>query len=193
MEENEVPSVESVAADFKRFCEPQMGCQGCQIFDEDGEIPCAVRFTHTIMCGGKIAKPVKPAESKIPSWCKAGAWVTDGDVTPYGSILVYCVEATIGNVAQVANYGVTDRKPIPSLKPVKFRPYTFEEAKGLLGKVVEWSYASGTKCASLIHGVEDDCIEVKINGVSYETWQRWGATIDGVPIGVPEIDEGGAE
>lgn len=82
-------------------------------------------------------------------------------------------------------------------KPIRFRPYTYEEAKTLLGKVMECCY-DGKRKAILINCIfENEDGWVYTNNETFANWQEYNATIDGLPIGVPEVDEwamkGGAE
>ena len=76
------------------------------------------------------------------------------------------------------------------VKPVKFRPYAYEEAVKLLGKQMEYfSWDGENKHLMIITDVgesEDGCL---VNFDSYTYWSNRHATINGIPLGVPEVDE----
>jgi hypothetical protein len=127
---------------------------------------------------------------QMPTWCKEGAWVMDDDdLTQINEI----DHAYIWG--KVADRDVTMMHPIDrarELKPVRFRKYSFEEAKSLLGKVMEYKdKGTSTNHSILICRVSksEDFDTVLIHSCPLEDWQEMGATIGGVPIGVPEVDE----
>jgi hypothetical protein len=79
---------------------------------------------------------------------------------------------------------------------IKYRAYTYEEAKKLLGKEMETFVERGTRGQSVEIITKVTTYEGKayINGNSFKDLStRYNATIDGVPIGVPFIDEGANE
>jgi hypothetical protein len=127
------------------------------------------------------------ASTTLPKWCKKGQWVlmnnnlykiveVNGD--PYYPLTV---KNTHGECA-FAHPRV--------MCPVRFRPYRYEEAAKLIGKVMEYEVGSD-RCRriTMITNVGEEDDDVCINLLSHEHWSNRNATIDGVPIGVPEVDE----
>lgn len=178
--------IEAALAEIKKHIGTDTILPTSAIWSEDTQSkPTTVAITETVI---------------LPKWCKKGQWVF------YNG----CLLARIEGFEKVDKYGstppttyvllesydtdTTHGEPFPRLpkqiKPVKFRPYTFEEAKGLLGKTMETSCDDAIE-AELISKVYRDAPseEVTINGSRFD-WlvKECDATIDGVPIGVPEVD-----
>lgn len=133
-------------------------------------------------------------DAKLPVWCKVGQWVLINNTLckiaavtddPYYPITFNDVHG---------QYGFAHPREIC---PIRFRPYKRDEAKGLLGKVMEYEVGTSKhKYCAMITVVGEDGDDVCINWNSHEYWNKWNATIDGIPIGVPEVDEelmGGGE
>ena len=60
----------------------------------------------------------------------------------------------------------------------------------MIGKTMEWSYTEGVRCTSLIHKIEENGMGVEINNTQVNHLMTcFNATIDGLPIGIPEVDE----
>jgi hypothetical protein len=138
--------------------------------------------------------PKAKEEDKLPKWCKVGQWVlinntlckiSEVNDDPYSPFTVKDV------------YGKCMFAHPRVICPVRFRSYTYEEAKGLLGKTMECE-RNGKHSAYLVTAVQEFSGHVEINGYPH-SWlaEKFNATIDGVPIGVPEVDveamKGGAE
>ena len=81
---------------------------------------------------------------KFPSWFKVGQWIgATKDCRAIGEIVG--VDGTVIEVDWIVNgepigeqFDVTCATQVLSFVPVKFRPYTYKEAKGLLGKVMDF-------------------------------------------------------
>lgn len=132
-------------------------------------------------------------EPKLPKWVKEGQWVEFAwakDNRPYKILGVRHRAVHICNMAddeREVYYG--------ECKPVCFRAYRYEEAKELLGKVIECFFDEGpfrgrSEIAMQITRVSHGKDRVLINGESFSSLSKHlNATIDGIPIGVPEVDE----
>jgi hypothetical protein len=141
--------------------------------------------------------PVETEEPKntLPAWCKVGQWVMmkDGDIGE--------ITGVNGKYLSILEPGDEDWFGIiySAVKPIRFRAYTFGEAKGLIGNTLEIPERDGFCGIDLICSVsydrEND--EVFINAEGFKSHSEDGCLIDGHPIGVPEVDEsvmeGGAE
>lgn len=148
------------------------------------------------------------AIESLPKWCKVGQWVSyrycesldDLDPTAVPTPHMICEIEYDDTIVVINDHTATcHRLKHTDLIPVKFRAYTYNEAKALLGKVIE---TRGTDrktdmFADLIISVEytPDSRDmwthphlVKINYSTFKEFQQYGATIDGMPIGVPEYD-----
>lgn len=206
------PTTKNILSAFMRICENHP-CEKCPIKNyrissfQDNIPYCSVIFTHAVLTGklGLNGKPVavsktetttptcskteQVAKPALPTWCKEGAWVMRYDNTLLKIVGIY----DNGNV-DVSDTFDGSYTPVEmslsNLRPVRFRPYTFEEAKALIGKTMRYVKYGGTKGATLITHVEveEDINLVTINGRCFSSWANYDATIDGVPFGVPEID-----
>lgn len=132
---------------------------------------------------------------KLPTWCKVGQWVTtslEGSVARDNLHQIARIEKEVG-LCMIFILGLNGKEAFgfdaENLKPVYFREYTFEEAKSLLGKVMEYNEDGILPAVAIIGMIWQDGSKVYYNGLSFKDLQRWNATIDGAPIGVPEIDE----
>lgn len=130
-------------------------------------------------------------ENEVPAWCKVGQWVTESH--PEHRLGVIDGIFSDGRVWVIWFHnadGFTGSNSLTKyLKPVKFRPYTFEEAKKLVGKVMEYNEDGLLPAVAIIGMVTRDSSKVYYNGATFDTLQDWDATIDGFPVGVPEVDE----
>jgi hypothetical protein len=131
----------------------------------------------------------KRSEDELPAWCKVGQWVMDKDTMLWK--ITGFNEDSINTIS--ADNALGFKCHWHDVKPVKFRPYKYEEAKGLLGKVMEFTFSTGSGYASnaiLISRVScRDDGESFIHSCSFDDWVSYKATINGVPIGVPVVDE----
>lgn len=195
---DKVPSLEEIVATFSNRCREQNyteeklldACAKCKMPSGAASF-CVRHYIYAILTGEmKLTDSFKKEEPKpepeLPAWCKIGQWVTGYNGHTLANHDVMKIEEVYedGNIKLVNNGWYVNVRH-GDIAPVKFRPYTFEEAKSLLGKVMEWSYMSGTTCASLVFEVEENGAGVEINGIKFCNLQRWNATIDGIPIGVP--------
>ncbi len=147
--------------------------------------------------GKDINAPTTP-----PAWRKEGSWVfydgyllariegfekvlEDGSTTPTTYVVLKSYDTSSS---------LTFTRLPKSLKPVKFRPYRFDEAEKLLGKTIaksEMIAGNTIHHVSLITRVEhyEKDGGVYINLFDFDWWAANNATIDGIPVGVPEVDE----
>lgn len=131
--------------------------------------------------GGKSGKDIN-VPSKLPKWVKVGQWVTRNDCFTVEQV----TDIKEGEIAVGYAYG-DEAEFYRVFKPVRFRPYSYEEAKGLLGKVLKYNDK-----LELIVKVENREGEAFLNGCNQWWWSNLPAEpaeIDGLPIGVPEVDE----
>lgn len=153
-----------------------------------------------------LSKPTtvaKTATVQLPKWCKEGQWVFYN-----GSLLgkiegfeTVSEDGSTSTTTYVALRPYDKHNEIPftrllqQIQPVRFREYSFEEAKGLLGKVMDCSCDNGpfsgrTEKSLLITDVSNGKYGVLINGDFFrDLSELFNATINGIPIGVPVIDE----
>lgn len=193
---SDVPPADEILDCYNEKCAEQT-CDNCKLSlgtSSDSTNECAIRYTIAILTGemelgDSLRKEPPPPAPNLPSWCKPGAWVTNSCSNKDGVITPWRIEYISGNKAQIVNRGLKPLVPVKDLKPVRFRPYTFEEAKGLIGKVMEHNEDGVLPAVALIGIVWLDGSEVYYNSFSFKDLQSWNATIDGVPLGVPEIDE----
>jgi hypothetical protein len=185
---------------FTRNCEgcellpiaKEFGCDSCadvwiwKKMKEEEEAQVRCNSSEKAVADAPNESPEAKEEAKLPKWCKVGAWVL------MNNTLYKIVEVDSGHYNPLTvkdiHGGYSFAHP-NIVCPVRFRPYTYGEAKGLLGQVMETEF-NGTHGLHLISYVRD-CAghHVEING-SPHSWlsERLHATIGGVPIGVPEID-----
>jgi hypothetical protein len=188
--------------EFGRMCLAH-DCKDCEldpIAKEFGGSTCLPMYIWKKMMAEEEAaaapneSPKAKEEDKLPKWCKVGQWVlinntlckiSEVNDDPYSPFTVKDV------------YGKCMFAHPRVICPVRFRSYTYEEAKGLLGKTMECE-RNGKHSAYLVTAVQECSGHAELNGYSHE-WlvEKFNATIDGIPIGVPEVDkealEGGAE
>ena len=135
-------------------------------------------------------------ETKLPAWCKVGQWVVSKAELKLHQSVVDCSLKQIDEVDSDGHIFFKTRGARISscwelYVPVCFRPYTYEEAKKLIGKVMEYTDKTAYSYTMLISRVSHNAngADVYIQSCRYTNWADSGATIDGVPIGVPEVDE----
>ncbi len=130
---------------------------------------------------------------KIPAWLKPGAYVVNKSAFEKGRGWVMRI-SDVNDTGRVTAWRCSKQEgyvgPYDVLAPVTFRPYSYPEARKLLGELIE--YESETEVSvERIHRVQrfKESGGVSINSLSYDTWYGMGATINGAPIGVPVINE----
>lgn len=136
----------------------------------------------------QFGTPIAKSENhNIPKWCKVGTWVTDitGRI---GKIVSICNESIEYVVYEQERENHFYRRYI-HLKPVRFRPPTFSEAKTLIGKQVNVATENGYNGFHLITSVALSSKDgsLLINHRNYFDFAK-NVTMDGHPIGVPIID-----
>lgn len=166
------------------------GCDECDGGgDSQGE--CLNHYIYDVLTDARdINKPLwNPPKEELPSWCKVGAWVMDEDDL---TLINEIDHAYIWG--KVADRDVTMMQPVDrarELKPVKFRPYNYEEAQKLIGKLLEIPEIDGFGGIDLICSVSYDreSGDVLVNGESFKSHSKDGCLINGRPFGVPVVDE----
>lgn len=132
-----------------------------------------------------IERPVK--ETKLPDWCKVGAW---GYYIP---ITEYCKIEQIGT-SFMLRFTDGDSTAIPlkdvcNLAQARLRPYNADEMKALVGKVIKVSNGSAGICTSYSAAWN----EIKFDDDYWAPEEFMGDrfSIDGKPAGVLEHLENG--
>ena len=145
-----------------------------------------------------IQEPIQElTRPRFPAWVKEGAWVVaSSDITGesfLGEIVEVCKEAFHVKLCEKdLVFSYSPEEATCDVFPICFAPYNYKQAKQLLGKVVEYKKGphAQIQSAMLITNVsKSECFEeVYINDLRFATLKEMGATIDGVPIGVPKTD-----
>lgn len=199
-----IPTLKEIASARRRICN-KYGCENCPLMAykkrfSDGYEDCSFALLHAVI-SGKLTLDGKPVEEQgqtqdkaqvkpaLPKWCKVGAWAFRCDNT-----LVQIIE--VKTPCEVLVRDTFDRActaflvSVRSLSPVRFHPYTLEEAIKLLGKTMKTFRESGEMASvEMITDVRNVRDTILINKYHLEALMTYfGATIDGVPIGVPEVD-----
>lgn len=143
-------------------------------------------------------KKIPSLKAELPSWCKGDAWVVAKFDLEMNKRVKDCV---LKRIAEVDSFGGITAKTLKGEReyggwseylPIRFRPYKYEEAEKLLGTALRYKYKNARRI-TLVHdvydGVHDNEGHVCINSLSQSWLQEHDATIDGVPFGVPEVDE----
>ena len=192
---------------FHEMCMSRNCCEGCEMEAFGPEGVCSYAWVWKLLraetCGKQDGCPAAQKEEavmaaplaekvKLPKWCKVGQWVmAEWVITGDGKILkIDCITDDLVSVRSPNGLAYCTSTPDLTFKPVRFRPYTYEEAKGLLGKVMEWCYGTNiNRCTSIINDIEENEMGVEVNGTKQEDLMtHFSATIDGIPFGIPEID-----
>lgn len=121
-----------------------------------------------------------PEKNALPDWCKVGEWVFDKDEQKYGKIEKFSAP---GYVQVKYSDGNCVDNIQDEITPARLRPYTAEEMKALLGKVVGNEHGNMFLVTAF---VADEC-EVCLDGVVYNADDLLECyTINGKPCGVLE-------
>lgn len=140
----------------------------------------------------------KQANPELPKWFNVGQWVyiLNGldEKENIGQIKGMASNNKFANVAYIDDIGYEHLRVcfIDQVLPIRFRPYTLEEAKALIGKTMEYECNNGSgRFTELITEVNDayDTKAPIINCKGQDCLKHYRATIDGVPVGVPEVDK----
>lgn len=131
----------------------------------------------------------------LPKWCKVGAWVEDkqGNICKI-TRLAYTHKAVRVSIPKDGGRSIYfEGRLLEDIVPVKFRPYSYGEAKGLLGKTMEYTVKNA--CSSVHHSMlickvssNDNNGDAFIHSCRFSDWVDYEATIDSVPIGIAEVD-----
>lgn len=211
-----VPSREAILKAFNRHCRGKDYCHKCKLKQSSRDV-CFGYYTYKVL-GGEIKledsffdfpfgiglfsiKPIpkiKP-DPKLRGWVENGRWVTEDN--PYHSLgMIVEIDNKTARISWARHaFGYKEKSfyacdNLPTeVKPVRFRDYTFEEARPLIGKPLAY-FAAGDPWSPRIElvnriALDDDKKHVLINYGTFETHTEKSTTIDGIPYGVPEIDE----
>lgn len=157
--------------------------------ENDAKTPLTCKKTAHV--GGDINVP-----TKLPAWCKVGAWVVAKFDLEMNKRVKDCVLKRITEVDSFGGITVDTLKGEhehdiwSEYVPIIFRPYTYNEAKKLLGKVMETSCGGyiDSEIITRVRRISSD--GVTINGTHFDWLAKdYNATIDGLPIGVPVVDD----
>ena len=160
---------------------------------------CVQKYIYEVATGARdINAPLwNPHKAEPPSWCKDGQWVMGYDKT-LGVIIE--VDDCEGNIMPFARIRTVGASHITSITlsgvaqyytPIRFRPYSYEEALNLLGKRLENPDIDGFYGVDLVCsvGYDRESGDVLVNGFNFNSLTEDRCIIDGHPFGVPEIDE----
>lgn len=194
---SDVPPADEILDCYNEKCAEQT-CDNCKLSlgtSSDSTNECAIRYTIAILTGemelgDSLRKEPPPPAPNLPSWCKPGAWVTNSCSNKDGMITPWRIEYISGNKAQIVNRGLKPLVPVKDLKPIRFRPYTFEDAEKLFLKTIQFTRTSRRRRgAEVVTSVIEGDDGLWINGATFSIWTSYHATIDDIPVGVPEVDE----
>ena len=190
---------EEIMAEFMNFCASNTNCAACKYADVPDE--CDARFVYEALTENAEASAEevkKPAP--FPRWIRVGQWIRLHDCADALRKIVGIngEELTLDNGSMCYKAKIADI--IEDYHPIKLRPYTHQEAEKLLGKTLRYTAGNGLPVTALVYIVSRKFFadpESRINGTDFQFYADRDATIDRMPIGVPEIDEeamkGGAE
>ena len=192
-------TLEELIDGFNQMC-TGMTCSLCKYECFKNVDGCGVAYAFEQLVGTQPKHPATADKMKavqLPAWCKVGQWVVAKFDLEMNKRVKDCV---LKRIAEVDSFGGITAKTLKGEReyggwseylPIRFRPYRYDEAKGLLGKVMEYEEVLDNKykCCVMINSVSEDGVDVFINWCSHDSWTSYNATIDGMPIGVPEVDE----
>ena len=180
----------ALIAEFNDFCE-RHSCAKCPFYEYSVENECAARFVFDKLVMDR-AEPVTPAVeekeevSRLPEWCKVGAWLISGVCA--GAF--FRVESTDEvSTVLVGEDGFKRVEPSCCLsadyRPVPFQMFSLQEAMKLIGQVMVVPGVS----AEAIHSVslDDWTGDVLINNLPAVHYRHKRPTINGIPFGTPGI------
>lgn len=217
-------TLDEINKEYDELCDKQQSCDFCPLKRLDQSVDegtgCSGRFVYEAMMqeiqrleselekrgtnNESSADTNLPTSAKrsvgedingpaiLHAWCKIGKLAMDKDGVIWRIIDIYRDNVMV--VIRNPQNGEVAVEQIKNIKPVRFRPYTYVEAKGLLGKTME--YRDKTECSFVCNSMlisrvsfNPDSSEVFIHSCRFSDWWDNEATIDGIPIGVPEVDE----
>lgn len=183
----------ALIAEFKDFCKRYKRCAECPFCEYETASECIARFVFDKLTMGRT-EPVTPAVeekeevSRLPEWCKAGAWLTS---TPDGNPGVFFrvddadEEFTVlvcedgFKLVQSSSSIFADYRPLP------FQMYSLQEAIKLIGQEMVVTGEGG----EIIQKVSVDSMtgDVFINFLPAGYYRLKRPTINGIPFGTPGI------
>lgn len=122
--------------------------------------------------------------SQLPDWCKVGEWVwTDGEYHKIIEVGKDWFRTSWGD-----NTGLWGTNILHQFKQAHLRPYTAEEMKALVGKVIEWD-----EYLELVTKYNKNVAKVYVDNwwADAKFLMNNGYTIDGAPCGKLEHLEDG--
>jgi hypothetical protein len=169
-------------------------------YNKDGDSVSALAELHE--------EDFEDVKFELPEWFQDGAVLLDDkgnlvevvDYETYNDNRVYIHYKPMGGEeADVTSSGAIPYEKVrkgETFKPIKFRPYeSIEELEKLLGKKLRFERELpeniSTSAVEIITSVECDRCNgyPNINCRPYKFYSQKSATIDGLPIGVPVVDE----
>lgn len=190
-------TLEEMMKDFEKMCYAQF-CETCKYNEFSTKRVCRAAYIYDQLVetrpGKEDSASEKPATAdkmkavQLPAWCKVGAWVMTED----GKILkIDCITGDLVSVRSPKGLAYCTSTPDLTFKPIRFRPYTLEEAQKLIGKKMHYTAGNGLPVIALIHTVSRKFPadpQARINGADFQFYADRNAKIEGMTLGVPEID-----
>lgn len=193
----------AICAGFNEHCDANF-CEGC-IYDHcDCTNHCIIQYTHDILTGKmKLSddfRKEEPKPTQPPSWCEAGAWVTDNDCKVSSIYEVVDSNATTAKCRRHSafSFEYQDFETLVTyLKPVMFMPYTEEQAERIVrhGAIIYITTTSGLKIierAERSTGKKDSFDTINsfsVTRAGYVAPNAQHVLIGGIPLGVPKVNE----
>ncbi len=135
-----------------------------------------------------------PVET-LPAWLKVEQWVISKAELKLHQSVEACFLKQIdevdldGHILFKTRTGERVSDCWEKFIPVRFRPYTYCEAEGLLGKTMKCE-RDGKHSTHIVTFVQESSWHVEINGYPFTFLaEKCSATINGLPVGVPVVDE----
>lgn len=208
---NDASLEEVIHKTFKEKCGKypyhNMNCTLCRYASGEG-VPdrdaCLCRYAIDIFDGKmKLTDSLlkgEPKPTQPPSWCAKGFWVTDDDCKCSS---IYEVIESNAKVAKCRRHSAFSFEyqdfeiPVAKLKPVKFLPYTEEQAERIvrLGMIIRITTPLGNNIIERAErsggkdGAYDSINAIIVTRLGYVMPNAQHTLIGGIPLGVPKVNE----
>lgn len=192
------PTARELNFAFSDMCNAHKSCcEKCPLYIIEEGLLCEFVFAHDVLMGDRNLDGTLVSESRegpvkhtLLKWCKVGQWVTTNIDDGIGKII------NVDNLDIEVDFSgsITHFNPQTTLlKPVRFREYrTMREVQEVKGKWIAWEDVTASPPSHNESAITSLCErdqQIEIEGQRIEFWKSVNATIDGMPIGVPEIDD----